>query len=71
MSLVNHLWSDLRRSTAADKNGILSNRGRPARLAASATRELRQIAVPLVIFLAIMIAFGALDIWIWIPRLNH
>jgi len=71
MSLANHLWSDLPRSSTADKSGILSNRGRAARFAVSAAKELRDVVVPLAIFLAVMIAFGALDIWIWIPRFNH
>jgi hypothetical protein len=71
MSLVGHIWSDRHPFSSVGKRIIFFNRARAARFAASATKELYEVAITLAIFLAIMIAFAALDIWIWIPRLTH
>ena len=73
MSLVSHIWAERRASfhSSVPQSAILSNRARVAKFAAQTIKELREVAAALAIFLAIMIAFAALDIWIWVPHLNH
>jgi hypothetical protein len=73
MSLVSDIWAERRASfhSPVPQSTIHSNRAHIAKFAAQTIKELREIAVVLTISLAIMIAFAALDIWVWVTHLNH
>jgi hypothetical protein len=73
MSHLSDVWTNrspaFRSSTF--KDGIAADRVRPTRFAAFAAKKLFEVVLTLTIISAIMIAIGALDMWIWVPHLNR